>query len=256
MKMHRTVDVNCDLGEGEPRARTRALMRWITSANIACGGHAGSVDSMRACVRAAKQLDVRVGAHPGPWSRDDRGRGAIATTPVELTLLLLHQIGALAVIAAGEGVRLHHVKLHGGLYHAVESDARLTRAYLDCVSAHWPRAAVYALAGGRVARAAQRAGVRCLAEAFADRAYRRDGSLVSRTEPGALVDDVDAVEARVSGLTRGKGIAAVDGTRIMMRVDTICVHSDTPGAVRIARAVSQALGRLPRSTAPAKPRRP
>src|SRR2546426_12111900 len=108
-----TLDLNCDLGEGEPGGRTRALMRWIDSANIACGGHAGDVASMRRCLRLAKAHHVNAGAHPGPWNRSDFGRGATALSPDELELLLLHQVGTLERLARTEGVSLHHIKLHG-----------------------------------------------------------------------------------------------------------------------------------------------
>lgn len=233
-----TLDLNCDLGEGEPVARTRALMRWITSANVACGGHAGDADSMGRCVRLAKQFDVKLGAHPGPWSRSDMGRGDVRMTPAELTLLVLQQVSALEKIAAGERVRVHHVKLHGALYHAVEADAALRGAYLRCVATYWPRAAIYALAGGRAVRDARRLGLRCLAEGFADRAYQADGRLVPRSERGAVISDVAAIVARAHDLTDGRGVTTVNGGRIHPHVDTLCVHSDSPNAVRIVRAIA------------------
>src|SRR4030095_5379345 len=124
------LDLNCDLGEGEPQTRTRALMRWITSANVACGGHAGDVRSMSVCVRLCKEFGVLLGAHPGAWSRTDFGRGTVQIEPVELELLLLHQISALERIATQHGVHLHHIKLHGALYHATENDVPLARRYI------------------------------------------------------------------------------------------------------------------------------
>src|ERR1041385_2748764 len=149
------LDLNCDLGEGEPLARTRALMRWITSANIACGGHAGDVKSMEACVRLAKQFGVRVGAHPGPWDRDDFGRGSVRMTPDELELLLLQQVGALERMARAHRVPLHHIKLHGALYHLSETDSALGRRYLECVGRWWPSAKIYARAGGAIKQRAR-----------------------------------------------------------------------------------------------------
>lgn len=236
------LDLNCDLGEGEPLVRTRALMRWITSANVACGGHAGDVRSMRACVRLAKQSGVKLGAHPGPWSRADRGRGPVRITADELELLLLHQVGALEKIAAGERVRLHHIKLHGGLYHAVEADAGLARGYVRCVAEHWPQVKIYALAGGRVVREAARAGVSCLAEGFADRAYQADGRLVPRTEPGAVSSNVAESVLRVGDLLAGRGLIARDGRRLALRIETVCVHSDSPHALRLVRALAALMG--------------
>src|ERR1043165_4558017 len=119
------MDLNCDLGEGEPRARTRALMRWITSANVACGGHAGTLETMAVCCQLAREKRVRVGAHPGPGSRDDFGRGDLALSPEAFELLLVQQVGALAQVARRLQVRLAHIKLHGALYHAVDADQKL-----------------------------------------------------------------------------------------------------------------------------------
>src|SRR5436309_15056078 len=133
------IDFNCDLGEGEPVARTRALMRWITSANVACGGHAGDLQTMERCVRLARQFKVRLGAHPGPWSRTDLGRGVVRVTPGELELLLIHQVSALDTVARRKGMTLHHIKLHGALYHATETNETLARRYVATVKRWWPR---------------------------------------------------------------------------------------------------------------------
>lgn len=236
-----TIDLNCDLGEGEPPARTRALMRSIGSANVACGGHAGDAATLRATVALARRHGVRLGAHPGPWNRASMGRGSVGVSADELELLLLHQVGAISAVAAVERVRLHHIKLHGALYHAVEADARLARTYVRTVGTYWPRAAIYAMAGGRVVDLARRMGVACLAEAFVDRAYRPDGRLVERDRAGAVISDVKAAERRVRDLMSGRGLTAIDGTRIVFRVDTLCIHADTPDAPRLARAVARLL---------------
>lgn len=232
------LDLNCDLGEGEPLIRTRALMRWITSANVACGGHAGDARSMRACVRLAKQSGVKLGAHPGPWSRTDRGRAPVCISADELELLLLQQVSALEKIANSERVRLNHIKLHGALYHAIEADAGLARAYVRCVARHWPQAKIYALADGRVVREAKRSSVPCLAEGFADRAYQADGRLVPRTEPGAVLSKVSESVLRVGDLLAGRGLSARDGRRLALQIKTVCVHSDSPNALRLVRALS------------------
>lgn len=234
-------DLNCDLGEGEPLARTRALMQWITSANVACGGHAGNAATMRACVRLAKQFGVRLGAHPGPWSRDDQGRGPTRLTPDKLELLLLQQVGALQTLARAEGVRLHHIKLHGALYHATEVREALRRRYLRVVADHWPRVIVYARAGGRVARLGRRLGLRIWEEVFADRGYRDDGTLVPRGEPGALETNARAVASRVRSLIEAGMIVSVSGRRLALPGRTLCVHSDTPGAVRLVRRIARLL---------------
>lgn len=235
------LELNCDLGEGEPLARTRALMRWIDSANIACGGHAGDARSMRACVRLAKQFKVNVGAHPGPWSRADLGRGRAKFTPDELELLLLHQVGALEKIAAEARVPLHHIKLHGALYHAVEADAKLARRYCEVVVRHWPRAIIYGFTRGHVLPAAGKLGLRTLAEGFADRAYQRDGWLVPRAKPGAVLDDAREVLERLDNLLSGRGIQTIGGEWLKIRIQTLCVHADSPNSVHLVRALASEL---------------
>ncbi|MCI0539369.1 MAG: LamB/YcsF family protein [Verrucomicrobiales bacterium] len=235
------LDLNCDLGEGEPPRRTRALMRWITSANVACGGHAGDSASMARCVRLCKESDVCLGAHPGAWNRADFGRGETRIEPGDLELLLLHQISALNGIAQEQGVPLHHIKLHGALYHAAEADERLARLYIDTLARFWPKARIFARAGGRVARLARQAGLVAWEEAFADRGYRDDGTLVSRTESGAIVTDVKAIVRRVKDLASGRGLLSVSGRKLMLRPQTLCLHSDTPSALVIARAVRNTL---------------
>jgi UPF0271 protein len=150
------MDLNCDLGEGEPAARTRALMRWITSANIACGGHAGDAETMIDCLRLCAKHGVRAGAHPGFPNRGTMGRGEISITPAELRTLLLHQVGGLATLALAGNTPLTHIKLHGTLYHASDHSTALARAYLETVRAYWPELTIYARAGGMVAGLARR----------------------------------------------------------------------------------------------------
>jgi UPF0271 protein len=235
------LDLNCDLGEGESLARSRLLMRWITSANVACGGHAGDAWTMRACVRLAKQFGVRLGAHPGPWNRRDFGRGPLQITSDELELLLLHQVGALERIARAEGVQLHHIKLHGALYHASDAEPTLARRYVAVVAEWWPKLKIYARAGSVVARVARRVGVEVWEEAFADRGYRSDGSLIPRGESGDLLENVRDVVRRAALLVNEGGIIAREGTTLSLRPQTICVHSDTPRSLEFARAIAKLL---------------
>ncbi len=242
------LDLNCDLGEGEPIGRTRVLMRWITSANVACGGHAGNLKAMEACVRLARQQGVRLGAHPGPWSRGDFERGQVQVEPDELELLLLHQIGALERLARANGLPLHHVKLHGALYHASELNDALAKRYVVVVKRFWPRAKIYACAAGRVARIARRAGVVVWEEAFADRGYQDDGTLVSRNEPNALLTGKNFVVGRIRGLLEKGEIIAGSGKRITLRPQTLCIHSDTPHAPQLARAAAKELQAFSRPT--------
>ena len=234
-------DFNCDLGEGEPVARTRALMRWITSANVACGGHAGDVRSMERCVRLAKRFNVKLGAHPGPWNREDFGRGPAAVKGDELELLLIQQIGALERIAGAQGVKLHHIKLHGALYHASETNLALASRYIASVRRWWPDCIIYARAGGRLAARAERAGLNVWQEVFADRGYRDDGSLVPRGEADAIIRQRDAVVQRVRMLCAQGRVQSVSGRRLRVCADTICLHSDSPGATALAQAVAGTL---------------
>ena len=235
------LDLNSDLGEGEPAARTRALMRWITSANVACGGHAGDAKSMQRCVRLAKQCGVRLGAHPGPWSRGDFGRSAIQITPEEFELLLLQQVGALERVARANGARLHHIKLHGALYHASEAQSEIGEHYIESVARWWPQAIIYAKASGNVTRLAGRSRVKIWEEAFVDRGYESDGGLVPRNQPGALLMDIGAVIQRARIILEDGEVEALSGRRLPLHPQTLCVHSDTPGSPGIARAVRRFL---------------
>ena len=231
------MDLNCDLGEGEPFTKTRALMRWITSANVACGGHAGTVRSMEGCTQLAKRFRVRLGAHPGAWDRAGFGRKPIQITSDELELLLLQQVGALERLAKAHGVRLHHIKLHGGLYHACENHDRLARRYIEVVRRWWPRATIYARAGGLVAAAARRRTVKVWEEVYADRGYRSDGTLVPRGERGALIMNPSAVRTRVGEIVERSRIETASGEWLSVCPNTICIHSDTPNAVTLAKAI-------------------
>jgi len=236
------LDLNCDLGEGEPLARTRALMLRVTSVNVACGGHGGDLQTMETCVRLASQQGVRLGAHPGPWSRNDFGRGIVQFEPDELELLLLHQVCALERVARANGARLHHVKLHGALYHASEESEALANRYAAAVARYWPQTKIYARAGGRVARVARRVGLVVWEEAFADREYREDGTLVPRTEPNAMLLQTNLVIERARRLFSDGAVIAASGKRIPLRPQTLCIHSDTPRAAQLVQAVVNALG--------------
>ena len=221
------IDINCDLGEGEPLARTRALMREVTSANVACGEHAGSPRLMKTCIELAGQAGTRLGAHPGFRDRKNFGRKVLAIQGDELEMLLLKQVGALQKIADRQRVPLHHVKLHGGLYHAVEENESLARRYLAVVRRCWPELVVYALAGGTVHRCARASGLEVWGEAFADRRYEPDGRLTPRGRPDAMLTTTEALK-QVRQLLEGGA-----------RVDTICIHGDAANAVRLAKKVAE-----------------
>jgi 5-oxoprolinase (ATP-hydrolysing) subunit A len=234
------LDLNCDLGEGEPARRTRGLMRWITSANVACGGHAGTPASMEQCVEWVRECKVRLGAHPGVRSGGDFGRGAVAVSPDELEWLLRQQVGALETVARRRRVPLHHIKLHGALYHAAETEPELARTFIQTVKRDWPETTIFCKAGGRLARLARAAGMQPWEEVFADRLYAEDGSLIPRTEPGALLAAVPAVLRQVESILRGT-IVTCSGRMLPVAAQTICVHSDTPNALRIAASIRKRL---------------
>jgi UPF0271 protein len=221
-------DLNCDLGENEPRARTAALMRYITSANIACGGHAGNLEGMRSAVILTLKHKVQIGAHPGLNDRAKFGRIARTINAADLKTLLLQQVSALERIARDAGARLHHIKLHGALYHMVEEQSALRRAFLEVVREFWPRMIVYSMAGGEVARAAMDAGLKCWAEGFLDRRYTANGFLVPRHQSGAVLTPGEFQE-RLASLRN-----------LPIHAKTWCIHSDTKSAVEFARRAKAA----------------
>lgn len=236
------LDLNCDLGEGS--ANDAALMPWISSANIACGGHAGDEATMRAAVALALRHGVAVGAHPGLADRTNFGRREQMVSPDAVELLVREQAGALARVAAAQGAELHHVKLHGALYHQAARDAALAAAVLDALQRVGTVAMIYAPAGCVLEQLAQqRGGVRVVPEGFADRGYQRDGTLIPRNEPGAVLTDKGKAVEQVLGMVRDGRVAAVDGTEVPMRAETICLHSDGPDPVGLARALRMALQR-------------
>ena len=234
-------DINCDLGEGEPAARTRALMAVISSANIACGGHAGDEKSLRRCLSYCREFGVRAGAHPGFADPENFGRRALPLSERQFTLLLLQQAGALARVAATEGVRPHHIKLHGALYHVVEGRAALARCYVRTIAEYFPGWKIYASPFGNVSAAARRAGVPVWHEVFADRAYLATGALAPREEHGAVISSVAAIRERTRELQQNGTLITADGGRLPVTAETICVHSDSPRAVQLARTLAETL---------------
>ena len=226
------LDLNADVGESfgaYTLGQDEALMPAITSANVACGFHAGDPGVMRATVALARQHGVAVGAHPGFADLAGFGRREIRMDPRDVEDLVAYQIGALAGIAAAQGVALQHVKPHGALYNMAARDAALADAIARAVAAVDPKLILFGLPGSQLVQAGKRAGLRTASEGFADRAYQPDGSLVPRTEPGAVIHDVETVVANAIAMARDH------------RVDTICVHGDTPDAANLARRIREGL---------------
>ncbi|MFJ4037322.1 5-oxoprolinase subunit PxpA [Microbacterium sp. NPDC090007] len=237
------VDLNADLGEtveGMPTADDEAMFAVISSANVACGGHAGDAASMRAAVDRAGRFGVAVGAHPSYDDRENFGRVRRDPDPVQLRVRIAAQLDAL--VSAGAEVR--YVKPHGALYHAVTSDAGQARALVAAVadlSARLGRPLPVLGLPGSIAAAAASAGLPFVHEAFLDRGYTPTGGLVPRDRPGALVVDPDRVAERALRLVRDGVVEAVDGTVVAVRAASLCLHGDTPSAVAMARAVRAAL---------------
>ena len=230
------VDLNCDLGEGS--AHDPALMPLATSVNIACGGHAGDEATMAAAAGLAREHGVAIGAHPGHPDREHFGRRELAITPREAARLVVEQIERLAAVI---GRPPRHVKLHGGLYHQVGRDERLAEAVVDAVTGRWPEMMLFALAGSRLAAVARARGLSVAEEAFVDRAYAADGTLLPRSQPGATLGDAGSAAARVVKLVREGRVEAADGTSLAIRADTLCIHGDGPDPVGFARAVREAI---------------
>jgi len=238
MTLH--VDLNADLGEGAPD--DDALLTLVSSANIACGLHAGDARLMQATVAAALKRGVAVGAHPSYPDRENFGRSEMQLDPTDLRAYLIYQIGALQAMVRAAGGRLHHVKPHGALYNQAARDPALADIVAAAVRDVDPMLAIYGLAGGQLLHAAERAGLRVVAEVFADRGYSADASLVPRGQPGALVVDVQHAVTRTLRMVRDGVVQAVSGETVALRADTVCLHGDGAHALAMARALHTALG--------------
>ncbi len=238
------IDFNCDMGEGFGAYRLGLddrIVACITSANVACGFHAGDPAHMRHTVRLAEAHGVGVGAHPGFADLRGFGRRDIAASADEVRDDLVYQIGALTAFTRDK--RLQHVKPHGALYNMAVAGGDLARAICDAVLECDPRLILVALAGSTWIDIARSMGVRVAKEVFADRAFNADGTLVPRSRPGAVIHDVGAVVERSLRLASEGTVAAVTGETIALEADTICLHSDTPGAVELATALKSAFAR-------------
>ena len=234
-----SVDLNADVGEGV--GEDLHLIPLLTSASVACGVHAGNEETMHATVALARQHGVAVGAHPSYPDREGFGRRAMTMTGVELERCVSSQLYTLAEIANAHGAPLRHVKPHGALYNTAARDAAVAEAIARAVAAFDSSLVLMGLAGSALISAGARAGLRTASEVFADRGYRADGTLVPRDEPGSVIQDVDAVVPRALAMVRDGAVSAVDGGRVPLVAETICLHGDTPGAAYLASRIRQAL---------------
>lgn len=236
------VDLNADVGEGEDQdSGDAALMPYITSANVACGIHAGNAEIMAATMVLAAQNGVVVGAHPSLNDRSNFGRRELEVSEEEVRVLVKTQVRALAEVAVRLGVRIRHVKPHGALYNMAARDARVASAIAQAVAGIDRSLILVGLSGSALITAGRSEGLSTASEAFADRAYLANGFLESRSAPGAVLHDPDAVAARAVAMVRDQRVMAIDGTLVPVTVETICIHGDTPGAATIAQRVRSAL---------------
>jgi 5-oxoprolinase (ATP-hydrolysing) subunit A len=238
------IDLNSDLGESFgawPMGQDEALMESITSANVACGFHAGDPGVMRQTLALAKDKGVAVGAHPGFPDLVGFGRREMKATAAEVHDLVLYQVAALAGMAAAQGLKLQHVKAHGALYNMACKERPLADAIARAVAAFDRSLILFGLPNSELVRAGAASGLTVAAEVFADRAYERDGSLTSRHKPGSVIHDEDAVVERAVRMVKQRDVVAVDGSVIALQADTICLHGDTPGAAALARVVRRGL---------------
>ena len=238
------IDLNSDVGESYgawTMGQDDALMPVITSANIACGAHAGDPVVMGRTVAIAVEHGVSIGAHPGYPDRDGFGRRDLDMTDAELEASLLFQLGALAAFVRAAGATMTHVKPHGALYNRAAGDERLASVICRAVAIFDASLVVVALAGSRMLAVAQARGLATASEAFADRAYESDGSLRSRRLAGALLPSPGAAAAQAVAIATEGRLTSYDGNAVKVRADTLCIHGDTPGAADYARAVRAAL---------------
>jgi UPF0271 protein len=239
------MDLNADLGESFGTWRLgddEALVEHITSANLACGFHAGDFRVMEASVALCNRAGVAVGAQPGYPDLLGFGRRPMPFSPDDVESLVRYQIGALEGFCRAHGVEMQHVKPHGALYNQAATDARLAAAIARAVARFSRDLALFGLASSEpMASAAADAGLRFVPEAFADRRYRPDGTLQPRDEAGSVITDAKAAAEQAVAITEGRGVIAVDGSTVEIRAESICCHGDTPGAVAIAAAVRAGL---------------
>ncbi len=237
----KSIDLNCDLGEGAPH--DEALMALVTSANIACGGHAGDRLSMREAVKQARFYDVALGAHPGYRDREHFGRRELSATTGEIFEMVREQIKSLESVASELEVPLTHVKPHGALYTQAAKNREIAEAIVAAINEVDGKLRLYALSGSELIRAGQAGGLSVANEVFVDRTYLGDGSLTPRDQAGALIEDVPTGVSQAMSMLCDGIVPTLDGSHVPMVADTICVHGDGASAVDYVRELRAALTR-------------
>ncbi|KWR88269.1 5-oxoprolinase subunit PxpA [Cupriavidus sp. IDO] len=234
------IDLNADLGEG--CGNDEALLALISSANVACGWHAGDAATMLQTVKWAMAHGVAIGAHPSFPDRENFGRTEMQRDPEAVYADVLYQIGALAAIVRAQGGQLHHVKPHGALYNQAARDSALAEAIVRAVRDFDSDLIFFGLAGSLMIRVARDAGLRVKEEVFADRGYKPDGSLVRRGTPGALHEDEEVALNQTLTMVREQRVRAIDGSWVPIRAETVCLHGDGAHALAFARRIRERLG--------------
>jgi 5-oxoprolinase (ATP-hydrolysing) subunit A len=240
------VDLNCDMGESFGTYKIGAdeeLLEYVTSANIACGFHAGDPSTMRRTVHMAMARQVAVGAHPGYPDLLGFGRRSLDATPQEVYDMTVYQIGALAAFVKAEGGRLHHVKPHGALYNTAARHPKIAEAVVEAVYRVDPELILFGLSGSALIDAARRIGLRVANEVFADRTYQADGTLTPRSEAGALITDEEAAVEQVLSMVREGKVRTLQGVDVAIVADTVCIHGDGANAVAFAKRLRESLQR-------------
>lgn len=240
------IDLNCDMGESfgaYTLGYDEQAMPFVTSINVACGFHASDPDHMAKTIAMAQKTGVAVGAHPGFPDLSGFGRRAMALTTEEIKNTVIYQIGALQGFCRAAGIKMQHVKAHGALYNMAEKDLSVAAAIASAIKAVDEELFMLCLANSQMTVAARQQGVRCVEEAFADRAYTDEGTLVSRKIAGAVIHDVNQVVARVVRMAKDQSVVSISGKEIPINAQTVCVHGDTPGAVALVKEIRIALGK-------------
>ena len=242
--MMKVIDLNCDLGESFGAFKIgndQEVLNYISSANIACGYHAGDHNVMFETVSLAKKSGVQIGAHPGLPDLAGFGRREMILSPREVYHLVVYQIGALAAVCKANGTGLAHVKPHGALYNMAAKNRKMAAAIADAIANVNPALVFFGLAGSELVKAGKEKGLLVAEEVFADRTYQSDGTLTSRQEKNAMIHDADYAIKRLIRMINERKVESVDGTDIGIKADTICVHGDEPQALEFVTKLKNAL---------------
>ena len=242
--MNKYIDLNSDLGESFGNytlGMDERILELISSANIACGFHAGDPDVMHRTVQLALKNNVALGAHPGFPDLVGFGRRTMGVSPQEVYTMMVYQIGALNGFIKAEGGKMQHVKPHGALYNMAAKDKKLAEAIAESLYKVDPELVLFGLAGSEMIHAAKRIGIRAIEEVFADRTYQKDGTLIPRSQANSMITDDQKAIAQVLKMVQEKKVTSVDGSDIPLQADTICVHGDGEHALNFAKKIKEKL---------------